>query len=97
MTYLDGIAEAIRAAVPRDVGIPEDTDDLFRLYAVLARASGETVTAREVHDAWVAWMQSRGERHESMIPFEQLDQEIRAEDQPFVAAIRQVVRQQRST
>lgn len=92
MTYLDPIAEAIRAAVP-SVRLPEeDTDHLFRLYAVLLLAKGEGVTGEDVHNAWVAWMASRGEEHESMVPFAELPSETQGEDSPFVVAIRLVAK-----
>ncbi|RJS45324.1 DUF7701 domain-containing protein [Nocardioides cavernaquae] len=87
-TYLDQLAERVRLAVPAEVGIPDASDDLFRLYALLARVKGESVTRRDVHDAWVAWMQAKGERHESMVSFDDLAPDIQAEDEPFVQAIR---------
>lgn len=91
MTYLDRLAHRIREEVPEGVGVPEESSDLFRLYALLGRVKGTAVTARDVHDAWVIWMQSRGESHESMVPFESLDAKTRAEDGPFVLAIRAAV------
>jgi hypothetical protein len=89
MSYLRELSEAIRAEVPARL-IPEDADDLFLIYAVLARVKGEQVTEEDVHDAWTAWMETRGQRHQSMVPFDQLPQEVRVEDRPFVAAIHAV-------
>jgi hypothetical protein len=91
MSYLDKTAQAIRDAVPPDL-LPaeDDLDQLFRLYAVLARAKGQATTASDVHDAWSAWMLGRGQEHESMRPYEELDSETRREDAPFLKAIRQV-------
>jgi hypothetical protein len=91
MSYLRQLSEAIRAEVPARV-VPEGADDLFLIYAVLARAKGETVMLEDVHDAWTAWMEIGGQHHESMVPFEQLPDPVRAEDRPFVAAIRTVAR-----
>ena len=88
MTYIDELAESIRGNVPLEVGVPEDSDELFRLYALLARAKGIDVTARDVHDAWVIWMQNRDSDHESLVKFENLDPKTQAEDSPFVLAIR---------
>jgi hypothetical protein len=59
------------------------------LYAVLARVKGRDVRPEDVHDAWVAWMQSHGRSHSSMVPFALLPQEKRDEDNPFVRAIRE--------
>lgn len=88
MSYLNELAEAVRAEVPLDL-LPEedDLDQLFLLYALLARAKGRETTAADVHDAWAAWMLGRGEDHESIKPYEQLDGETKREDEPFVRAI----------
>ena len=89
MNYLVEIANQIRAAVPGAL-VPEDSDDLFLMYAVLARSAGGHTTAENVHDAWTAWMASRGERHESMVPFADLPTSVQREDEPFAKAIRSV-------
>lgn len=92
MTYLDQVAATIREAVPVDA-LPEgDTTNLFLLYAVLLLAKGEDVTRRDVHNAWVAWTISKGEAHESLVPFDKLDPRTQAEDSPFVIAIRAAAR-----
>lgn len=88
MTYLEQLADTIRDCLAEGVESPGDGPDLFLLYAVLLTAKGEAVTNRDVHDAWVAWMLLRGEQHPSMVPFELLDDDIKAEDAPFAAAIR---------
>jgi hypothetical protein len=94
VTYVDRLAAAIRAATPPD-RLPEDDeglDELFRLYALLALVKGPSVTAGDVHDAWAVWMVNRGDRdHESVVPYQVLAPDVRAEDEPFAAAIRQAV------
>ena len=87
MSYLDDVASEIRGEVPPDLR-GEDTEGLFRLYAVLALAKGGAVTARDVHNAWVAWMQERDPDHKSIRPFTELDRDTRRADDPFVVAIR---------
>lgn len=96
MTYLEELAGEIRHAVPGDAIPDEETADLFRLYAVLLLAKGEGVTREDVHNAWVAWMLSNGERHESLVPFAHLDPATQAEDSPFALAIRMVARSHQS-
>ena len=96
MTYLDKIGEAIRNAVPPETLPDEDMTDLFRLYAVLLLAKGEAVTREDVHNAWVAWMASKGDERESMVPFAELPAATQAEDSPYVLAIRSVARTRRS-
>jgi hypothetical protein len=91
MSYLDEIAGKVRAEVPTDL-LPDedDLDQLFRLYAVLVRAKGQATTNADVHDAWAAWMLGRGDNHESVKPYEQLDGETKQQDEPFLRAIRTV-------
>lgn len=90
MTYLDELAERIRAHVPAELLPSEDTAGLFRSYAVLLLAKGQSVTYADVHNAWSAWIAVRNPDHESLVPFDQLDEEAAASDAPFVEAIRRV-------
>lgn len=87
MSYLSEIAADVRRELPYGVAAPEDSESLFLLYAVLVRVRGSRTTAKDVHDAWAAWMSLKDPSHESLIPFEQLAPEVQAEDEPFVQAI----------
>jgi hypothetical protein len=91
MTYLDTTADAIKTRVPKDL-LPDEprVDELFRLYALLARIKGTSVTLEDVHDAWSLWMIGEDAEHESIKPYDELDPETRREDQPFLDAIRAV-------
>lgn len=93
MTYLDELAAEIEQRVPRDLLPDGDTGSLFRLYALLALAKGRAVDVVDVHNAWAAWMQEHDPDHRSIKPFEELDPETQASDEPFVAAIRAVAEQ----
>ncbi|MEW6128271.1 MAG: hypothetical protein AB1757_14625 [Acidobacteriota bacterium] len=87
--YLDDVAAAIRKFVPTD-RIPEgNSDELFRIYAVLLRAKGTNITQSDVHDAWSAWMAKRNGKHPALVAYEDLEQPVQAEDGIFVSAIRQ--------
>jgi hypothetical protein len=88
--YLEELAASIRALVPRQDLPDEDTHELFRIYAVLALAKGEAVSAADVHNAWVAWMLARNPNHESLVPYSGLPADTADADQPFVDAIRTV-------
>lgn len=90
MTYLDDVAAQIKRQIPQGLLPPHDTKSLFRLYAVLLLAKGATVTVRDVHNAWVAWMQEHDPGHRSIRPFDELDAETQASDEPFAEAIRSV-------
>ncbi len=92
MTYLDDLAAQIQRRVPKELVPDEDTRSLFRLYALLALAKGSAVDAVDVHNAWAVWMQDRDPDHHSLKPFEELDTETEAADEPFVEAIRAVAK-----
>jgi hypothetical protein len=97
MTYLEPLARRIKVIASEDATFPEDTNLLFHMYALLARAKGTDVSLRDVHDAWVIWMMTQGEQHPSMVPFDELDEATQGEDQPFVDAIRQAAQEQQGT
>ena len=84
MTYLDVLAARIEQLIPVELIPAEDIKSLFRLYAVLALAKGTAVEAADVHNTWAAWMQERNPQHRSIKPFDELDEETKAFDEPFV-------------
>jgi hypothetical protein len=86
MNYLQVTADRIRQLIPPEV-LPADAEPLLLTYAVLARSKGRRATAEDVHDAWTAWMLLRGEHHDAMRPFAELDRRVQDEDQPFLRAI----------
>jgi hypothetical protein len=90
VNYVEKVAKAIHDAVPKALVPDSDADLLFTLYALLCLTQGANVTAPHVHDAWSVWMAVRGEQHQSLVPYGELPPEVRAEDNPFVAAIRRV-------
>jgi len=90
VNYLTRIADAISNELPQEL-IPKDgAGDLMLLYALLCVTVGQSVSANDVHDAWTTWMTGRGERHTSMIPFDELPADVQLEDEPFASAIRRV-------
>jgi hypothetical protein len=90
MTYLDLLAAEIKRRVQPSLLPKDDTERLFRLYAVLALAKRTQVDAADVHNAWVAWMQERDPSHPSLKPFAELDIGTQDSDEPFAKAIRAV-------
>jgi hypothetical protein len=86
-TYLDEVGDCIRSHL--NVEAAENTSpQLLRLYAVLALVKGDQVTAEDVHDAWSAWTQEHEPDHDSLVPFAELPDDVKAADQPFVEAIK---------
>lgn len=94
MNYLDEYAERIRAQVPIQLLPEHDATALFRIYAVLGLALGPEVRARDVHNAWSAWMAGIRPDHPALVPFENLPLEQQAQDEPFVDAIRRASQHQ---
>ena len=90
MSYIRDIAEQIRRETPREMLPDGDLDLLFLFYAVLAVVKGPRVEAADVHAAWGAWMAREDDDHRSLVPFEELPEEVRRQDEPFVEAVRRV-------
>lgn len=88
LTYIERLRDAIRAELSdADLDQP-GIDQLLLLYALVAATRGAEATREDVHDAWVTWQILRGETHEAMVPFSELPPDVRAEDDPYVDAIR---------
>jgi len=86
--YLDDVAAKIRGHIPDDRMPDGEADELLRMYAILLRAKGSSVTQSDIHDAWSAWMVKRDGDHESLVAFEDLAANIRDEDRVFALAVR---------
>jgi hypothetical protein len=93
LSYVEELAEAIRRAVPPELLPDGDNSTLFRMYAVLAMAKGQSVALEDVHDAWAAWMSEQNPRHQSLKPLADLPAEIQSADRPYLDAIRAVARE----
>lgn len=88
--YLADIASEIKEQVPVDRIPDAGSDELFLIYAVLARAKGEAVTCEDVHDAWACWIAKRDIDHPSLVEFKQLPDSVKDQDEVFASAIRSV-------
>ena len=93
MSYIDELAGAIRQRVPERLVPRGDTDALFRIYAVLVLAKGESVEHEDVHDAWSAWMTASDPTHRSLKPLAELSSDVRDADSPYLEALRAVARE----
>jgi hypothetical protein len=90
-SYIEALADDIRRRVPSEL-VPDAPEALFLIYAALGLAKGERVDGRDVHNAWAAWMATRDPSHDSIKPYDELTDEVRDEDGPFVRAIRDAMR-----
>lgn len=87
MTYLETIADAIAAELPDKAKAQDGMRELLLLYALLVATHGTRVSKRNVHDAWVTWQLLRDEEHRSNVPFDELADDVQAEDEPYREAI----------
>lgn len=93
--YLDDIAAVIRSHIPDEQMPSGDAQDLLRLYAVLLRSKGGSVTNSDIHDAWASWMAKSDDTHESLVPFDELAADVRVQDAPFAVAVRRAAEELR--
>ncbi len=68
---------------------------LQNVYALLVLVKGTDVTLADVHDAWAVninqhWDFEQFGNHRSLVPFDQLSEEVQEKDQKYVDAIREV-------
>lgn len=61
--------------------------ELLDLYVLLVLVKGAKTTLEDVHDAWSVWRCSTKPEHPSLIPFEDLSQEIQELDREYADAI----------
>lgn len=88
MNYIKELADKIRNEIPESI-LPEadNIDDLINIYAVLVLAKGAGVTNEDIHNAWAAWMISSNPDHKSIAPYDELTDDVQAQDTPFREAI----------
>jgi hypothetical protein len=68
--------------------LPELDYDLGMLYALLVFVKGKDVTLEDVHDAWSIWRNETNQTHKSLIPFDELTEEVQLLDEKYAAGIR---------
>lgn len=62
-------------------------EQLLDLYTLLVLVKGDEVTPEDVHDAWAVARQRTRPEHPDLIPFDGLDKEVQAYDEPYADAI----------
>lgn len=70
---------------PEDWG--EDFDELLDMYTLLLVTKGREVSMEDIHTAWSLWEKDIDGSHESLVPFDQLGEDIQDYDEPFMEAI----------
>ena len=89
MSYIDEIADRINAELDSEP-LSDEWRPLYRIYAVLALAKGTDTTLRDVHDAWSAYTAGTRPDHRSLIPFDDLTEDVQRLDTPYRDAIHSV-------
>lgn len=96
MTYIDAVARQIEIALDASVRPSQNALELYRLYALLSLTTGKSTSLRNVHDAWSVWMTGINPDHDSLVPFDELPPDVKAEDRAYRDAIVQVAREARA-
>lgn len=91
-SYIQEVAQQIRGLVDPSALPEQGLDELFNSYAVLALAKGEEVTDEDVHNAWSAWASKYSPDSKSLVPFDELSDDVKSEDTRFTTAIRTVAK-----
>jgi hypothetical protein len=91
-TYIEKVARDIWEATDEtEPWYPANEASLWLGYAVLALATGEDTTSRDVHNAWSAWAVVHYDGyHKSLIPFDELSLDVQAYDDLYRDAIRKI-------
>ncbi|QNN98420.1 hypothetical protein SEA_LILMARTIN_211 [Streptomyces phage LilMartin] len=79
--YVQKIKDAIAELHPRM------DSELLDVYALLVLVKGESVTLKDVHDAWSVWKNNIRPDHRSLIEFDELTPEVQALDQRYADSI----------
>ena len=70
-----------------------DYEGLLKFYAQLVLTVGTTCTQKDIHDAWSMWQNETMPEHKSLIPFEQLSNEVKQLDEPYRKAVIKVAKE----
>ena len=65
----------------------ECDERLTDLYCLLSFVVGKDCTWEDVHDAWAIWENRQNPDHKSLIPFEELSDDIQKLDADYARAI----------
>lgn len=87
MNYIDAIVKKL------DEKIPGCETELLLFYALLVFAKGENCTSKDIHDAWSCWCTTVKKEHRSLIPFDELTDNIKLFDVPYANAVREVAKE----
>lgn len=71
--------------------LPDVTDELLDLYALLALTRGPNTTMQNIHDAWAVWQSRILPDHPAMVPFKELAPSVQELDRKYLAAVLHVV------
>lgn len=87
--YVQAVLDRLHASV-------ELESDLADLYALLALTKGTTTTLQDVHDAWSLWRNTTNPGHRSLVPFNELTDEVQEMDREYMDAIHKAARSVRA-
>ncbi|MCX6728345.1 MAG: hypothetical protein NTV39_01050 [Candidatus Saccharibacteria bacterium] len=89
-SYIRELGSKIRSKIDPSKLPSQGLDELFDSYAVLALAKGVDVNNEDVHDAWSAWATKFDPQNSSLVPFDELSDSTKQQDDIFTKAIAEV-------
>jgi hypothetical protein len=87
VSYISEALATLRDELGDQLSNEPGSENLLRLYALLAMVKGTETTQEDVHHAWSLWMETTNPGHPSIVPFNDLSADTRREDEPFLQAI----------
>ena len=87
LNYIDSIVSKLRDK------LPNCTYDQLRFLSLLVLTTGVNTSRENVHDAWACDAAKMRPNHPSMVPLDQLPEEIQALDDWYVDAIVEVAKE----
>ena len=70
----------------------KDCDGLLELYTLLVFTVGENCTNKHIHDAWSIWQDITEPHHKSLIPYEELSEDVQDLDSEYRDAVIKVAK-----
>jgi len=84
MSYVDDVRDSLAARLP---GLEPA---LLDLYTLLGLVKGVNASMEDVHDAWAVWRARSRPDHRSLVPFDQLTEEVQELDRKYAETIAEV-------
>lgn len=86
MTYIDKVKNKLGEKI-------NVNDKLLDLCSLLVLCKGDNTTLENVHDAWAIEKNSSFHEHRSIVPFNELTEDVQEIDRKYMEAIRETAKE----